>query len=80
MGNGDVMNNLSISKNYFNKLLYQEIWTLDNVKIKKNRKILNYLNYYNKKKGKKKLYDFIHKIYFIDVINNFKNNFALKNK
>tara|TARA_B100001564_G_scaffold293871_1_gene258565 strand:- start:3513 stop:3752 length:240 start_codon:yes stop_codon:yes gene_type:complete len=79
MGNGDVMNNLSISKNYFNRLLYQEIWTLDSVKTK-NGKILNYLNYYNKRKGKKKLYDFIHKIYFIDVINNFKNNFVLKNK
>lgn len=79
MGNGDVMNNLSISKNYFNRLLYQEIWTLDNIKTK-NGKILNYLNYYNKRKGKKKLYNFIHKIYFIDVINNFKNNFLLKNK
>ena len=80
MGNGDVMNNLSISKNYFNRLLYQEIWTLDNVKIKKNRKILNYLDYYNKRIGKKKLYNIIYKIYFRNVINNFKINFVLKNK
>ena len=70
---GDVMNDLKKSNDYFNKLLYKHIWSPKKIviKTKENREILGY---YDKRRGKKKIYNFIYKHYLRNVLNNFKLN------
>lgn len=77
MDYGDVGNNLRNSNDYFNKLLYIHIYPIENIVMytKKNREILGY---YNKRRGQKKMYNFIYKHYFRNVLNNFKINFLFK--
>ena len=72
-----VINNLSKSNDYFNKLLYRDILplkTIVNLK-KENKKILTY---YNRQRRKKKLYILIQKIYLSSIMYNFKINFNLR--
>ena len=72
-----VINNLSKSNDYFNKLLYRDILplkTIVNLK-KENKKILTY---YNRQRRKKNLYILIQKIYLSGIMYNFKINFNLR--
>ena len=77
MNYGDVINNLTKSNDYFNKLLYRDILSLSpivNVK-KENNEMLKY---YYKQKRKNNIYILIQNMYFRKIIDNFKINFYLR--
>jgi len=85
MDYGNVINDLRESNNYFSKLLYKHICPLENIVMERNENIVmernenrEILGYYDKRRGQKKMYNFIYKHYFRDVLNNFKVNFLLK--
>lgn len=77
MGYGDVLNDLSISKSYFNELLYIDIMPKTIFKSKKNNDT-NILTYYKKRKGQKKLYLLLKKQMCKEAIFKFWINFYLK--
>ena len=77
MDYGNVINDLRESNNYFSKLLYKHICPLENIVMERNEN-REILGYYDKRRGQKKMYNFIYKHYFRDVLNNFKVNFLLK--
>ena len=85
MDYGDVGNNLRNFNDYFNKLLYIHIYPIENIVMYRNENIViekngnrEILGYYDKRRGQKKMYNFIYKHYFRDVFNNFKINFLFK--
>tara|TARA_B100001564_G_scaffold356239_2_gene370012 strand:- start:2556 stop:2801 length:246 start_codon:yes stop_codon:yes gene_type:complete len=77
MGYGDVLNDLSISKSYFNELLYIDIMSKTIFKSKKNNDT-NILTYYKKRKGQKKLYLLLKKQMCKGIIFTFWVNFYLE--
>lgn len=77
MSRGDVLNDLSVSKSYFNELLYIDIMSESIFKSKKNNDT-NILTYYKKRKGQKKLYLLLKKQMCKEVIFKFWVNFYLK--
>jgi len=77
MNYGDVINNLTKSNDYFNKLLYRDILSLSPiVNLKKENNEM--LKYYYKQKRKKYIYILIQNMYFRKIIDNFKINFHLR--
>jgi len=77
MNYGDVINNLTKSNDYFNKLLYRDILSLSPiVNLKKENNEM--LKYYKKQKRKKYIYILIQNMYFRKIIDNFKINFHLR--
>ena len=73
----DVLNDLRKSNNYFNKLLYSDIYTYEKKFIKKKGDS-RILTYYNKRKGKKKICKIILNNYYRKIIKKFKINFYLE--
>ena len=77
MSRGDVLNDLSVSKSYFNELLYIDIMSESIFKSKKNNDT-NILTYYKKRKGQKILYLLFQKKKCKKIIFNFWVNFYLQ--
>ena len=74
MNYGDVLNDLSKSNDYFNKLLYKNFSILKKTEYYEKENNTMVLYYY-KQKRRKKLYMLIKNIYLREIINNLKINF-----